>query len=265
MATHGVAWQENIDTATLFSINNVVDDVLTRSGTERYLVPPDYRFIHWVLASGPNLTRAAIVTPSLGVRRENYEIVPRRRGANTLSLLGPEIFKPTRPTELTGGEEIEAQAAEDAVGLSQANIIAALGPAELPPMPDGDIRRVRATASVTLTAFAWTSVSFTVDSTFEPGTYALVGFLPISANVLAARANIRGQQYRPVMPGFAGTEAAAVDHDPALWSMLMGYTMGSFTHITIPEIQFFSAVADTSETLFLYAIRTGAAPGGTPA
>ncbi len=265
MATHLAAWQQSIDSAVLAAITTVTDDVLTRSGTLRYLVPPDYRFIRWAIASGPNVTRAQIVSPSLGVRRMNQEIVPRRRGASTLTLTGPEIYFPARPLELLPSEEIEAQVAEDAAGASQVNVIAALSAEALPAMPAGDIRRVRATATTALTAFAWTTVSMTLDTSLEPGTYSLVNFIPISANILAARAIITGQQYRPGVPGLAGTEAAAVDFDDALLRQVSYYAMGSFTHITVPQIQFFAAVADAAETVFFDVVRTGAAPTGAPA
>lgn len=264
MATHLVAWQEAIDSATPIVVNNVVDDVLTRSGTERYLVPPDYRFVRWAMATGPSLTRAFLRTPSMGVRRFDFEISPRARGTNLLSLDQIEVARPLRALELIGGEEIEFQAAEDAVGASQVNGFVALSPAELPPVPDGDIRINRSTATVTLTAFAWTSVSLTLDTSLEPGTYALIGFIASSANLIAARVNIRGQQYRPGMPGLAGAEEVAHDFDPANFWPLMGYNMGSFTHITVPEVQFFASVADTAERVFFYSVRTGPAPGGAP-
>src|SRR5438128_11336818 len=144
MATHLAAWQQSIDSATLAAIANVVDDVLTRTSTTRYLVPRDFSFVRWAAALGANLTRAQIIAPSLQVRRMNPEVAPRRRGAETFSLTNPEIYLPARPLALVAGEEIEFDIAEDAAGASQNDGFVALGPAVLPPMPDGDIRIVRA-------------------------------------------------------------------------------------------------------------------------
>ncbi len=257
MSTHLVAWQQAIDSAVFTPINTVVDDVLTRTGLTRYLVAPNLNRVHWAMALGANITRAQLISPSLQVRRMNPEIVPRRRGAQTLSTTGPEIFKPYRPMLLTPGEELEADVAEDGAGATQVDVLACLGPDVLPAAPDGDIRIVRATGTTTLTALAWTSVVLTLDSSLEAGTYALVGFIPISTFCLAARAIITGQQNRPGMPGFAASESVGVDFDPARYDEIMYYNMGSFTHITIPAIQFFSSGADTTETVFLYLVKTG--------
>ena len=258
MAEHLAAWQQSIDSATLAAITNVVDDVLTRTSVTRYLVPPGYNAIRWAAASGVNLTRAQIITPSLQVRRMNTEVAPRRRGAETFALANPEIYIPPRPLLLVPGEEIEFDIAEDAAGASQNDGFVALGPAALPPMPDGDIRVVRATGTTTLVARAWTSVVLTLDSSLEAGNYALVGFIAMSATAVAARAIITGQQNRPGMPALAGAEAAAVDFEAALLNQLMYYDMGHFTHITVPAIQFFATAADVAETVYLYVIRLGA-------
>lgn len=260
MATHLAAWQQSADSATLAAINNVVDDVLTRTSTTRFLVPPFASRVWWAAALGPSITRAQLITPSLLVRRMNPEIVPRERTTEAFSLLGQSIYIPKRPLILVPGEEIEAQTAEDAVGASQMDVLAALGPEALPPMPEGDIRIVRATGTTTLVARAWTSVTLTLDSSLESGTYALVGFVASSAGAVAARALITGQNPRPGLPALAGAEAAAMDFDPALINLLMYFNMGAFTHVTIPAFQFFSISADTAEVVFLYVVRTGAAP-----
>ncbi len=260
MGTHVAAWQQSADSATLVAINNVVDDILTMTSATRFLVPPFAPRIWWAAALGPNLTRAQLITPSLLVRRMNPEVVPRERTTEAFSLTGPSIYLPRRPLILIPGEEIEAQTAEDAVGASQMDVLACLGPEALPPMPDGDIRIVRATGTTTLVARAWTSVTLTLDSSLESGTYALVGFVASSAGAVAARALITGQSPRPGLPAFAGAEAAASDFDPSVLNGIMYFDMGRFTHVTIPAFQFFSISADTAEVVFLYVVRTGAAP-----
>jgi hypothetical protein len=220
-------------------------------------VPPEYNNIRWAIASGANLTRAQLVAPSLGVQRQSLEVVPRRRGAATLSLTHREVYVPERPVALRPSEELEFQAAEDAAGASAVYGVVTLGPAELPPMPEGQLREVRATGTTALTANAWTTVSLTPDLSLEPGIYTLVGFLPISANCIAARALITGQVYRPGMPGLAGTEATAVDFDAIVDLGIMGYAMGEFSHLTFPQFQFLASAADASETVILWVVRTG--------
>jgi hypothetical protein len=257
MASHLVAYQQSIDAPTLTAINTVVDDVLTRTGSTRYLVPAEYNFVRWAAALGPNLTRAILVAPSFEVRRIRADIVPHRRGASTFSLGGFEIFQPPVPLELTPTEEMEAQVTEDAAGASQVYVLVNLGPAEQPAVPAGDIRPIRLTGSTTLTANAWTTVTMTPELSLEPGTYSLVAFLPISANCIAARALFVGQTWRPGVPGFAGTEAAARDFDWSNMQVAQFYEMGSFTHLTIPQFQFLSSAADTSETVLAWVVKTG--------
>lgn len=258
MATHLAAWQQSVDSATLVAINNVVDDVLTRTSVTRFLVPAAFPFVRWAAALGPSLTRAQIISPSLLVRRMTPEVAPRRRGAEAFTLGQPEIYLPARPLGLVAGEEIEFDTAEDGVGATQMDGFVALGPAALPPMPDGDIRIVRATGTTTLTARAWSSVVLTLDSSLEAGNYALVGFIAMSATAVAARAIITAQNNRPGMPALQPNELAGVDFEAALLNQLMYYDMGRFTHITVPAMQFFATAADVAETVYLYVIRTGA-------
>ncbi len=258
MATHLCAFQQSVDSATLVAINNVVDDVLTRTSVTRFLIPPLYNRIRWAAAAGQNLTRAQIITPSLLVRRMNPEVAPRKRGSEGFTLTAPEIFLPQRPLILVPGEEIEFDTAEDGAGATQMDGFVALSLDVLPPVPDGDIRIVRATGTTTLALRAWTSVVLTLDSSLEAGVYALVGFIAMSATVVAARAIITGQPNRPGVIGFQGAESAAVDFEAALFNQTIYYDMGHFTHITVPAIQFFAGAADVAETVYLYVVRIAA-------
>jgi hypothetical protein len=257
MATHLAAWVDSIDSATLTRIRNLVDDVLNRPSVDRYRVPTAYNYIHWAAALGPNITRAQIVTPTLGVQRQSLEIVPRARGALIFTRSMPEIFKPFRPIALTPDEDLEVQAAEDGAGATSVAALVALGPATLPPPPDGPIRRIRATASVTLTPNTWTTVTLVPDLSLEPGIYTLIHFIPNSAGCIAARALFVGQVFRPGMPGLPGAEPIGADYDDGLFRQLGYYAMGTFKHTDFPQFQFLSATADTSETVIMDVVKTG--------
>jgi hypothetical protein len=174
-----------------------------------------------------------------------------------LDLSRLEIMRPPRPVMLTPTEEISALGAEDAAAASVVNVLVALGYESLPPAPPGDVRIVRFLGSTTLTPGVWTTVSVTPEFSLEPGSYTLIGFLPISAGCIAARALFVGGTYRPGYPGLAGTEAVAVDVDLANVLPLFGVALGSFTHITIPQFQFLSATADTTEVIYAYVVKTG--------
>jgi hypothetical protein len=255
---HLCAFYENIDSATLTEINTVVDDVLTRSGTKRFLVPQQFNNILWAAALGTNVTRAQIATPSVGVRRMSLEVVPRVRGAAAFDRNRFQIFIPPSPIPLIASEEISFMGAEDAAGANNIYGLVALGPASRPAIPSGDIRLVRATGSTTLTPNQWTTVTVTPELSLEPGKYQLIGFLPISAGCIAARALITGQNFRPGVPGIAASEAVAVDFDMERLERLEFEPMGEFTHINPPQFQFLSASADTTQTVFMWVIRTGA-------
>ena len=257
MAWHLVAWRQSLDAPTLAELNVVPDDVLTRSGDKRFLVPPDYRFVQFAFATGPSLTDARIRTPSLGVRRMDLHIVPRRRGGESLTPSAMEIMRPPRPIMLTPTEEISALASEDGTGATVMNVLVALGSETLPPAPPGDVRIVRFLGSTTLTPGVWTTVPVTPEFSLEPGSYTLVGFLPISASCIAARVLFVGGTYRPGYPGLAGTEAVAVGFDSANLSPFFGVALGSFTHITIPQFQFLAAAADTVQVVYAYVVKTG--------
>lgn len=256
MAWHTFAYRQSIGpTTTLTELNVVPDDILTRSGDKRFLVPADYRFIRFVQASGPNLTRAVLRSPSLEVRRQQYEVVPRRRGGETLNLTALEISHPVRPVMLVSTEELSALATTDGASASVVNVVVSLG-LENPPMaPAGDMRIIRFLGSTTLVPGQWTTVTVTPELALEAGTYVITGFLAISAGCIAARVLLRGQAYRPGLPGLAGTEATAVDYDHAMMAKLFGYNLGSFTHIELPQFQFLSASADTTQTVIVYAVK----------
>lgn len=264
MSTHLAAYFQSVDSATLTPIAVVVDDILTRPAADRFQVPTDYKTLHAAAALGPNLTRAQITTPSLEVRRETLDVIPHERGASAFTANGQRVYVPARDVDLEGTENIQFQASEDGAGATALyGLIWLKAPGVLPPMPDGDIRMVRATAGVTLTPNAWTTVSPTLEKDLQPGTYSLVGFFPSSANIIAARALFTGQNYRPGMIGIQGAEAVARNFDPEVLGHLHYYNMGSFAHTNVPQFQFLATAADTSEAVVLYVIRTGGV-AGTP-
>jgi hypothetical protein len=235
-------------------VSVVKDDVLTQSGTSRFYVPADVSYVHWKAALSTNLTRAYIKTPSLEVRRTLPDVVPHVNDAVSFPLNIFAVDKPFAPISLVPTEELSFYA------LTGANVraygLVSLGPATLPPAPAGDIRVVRCTGSTTLVPNEWTSVPITPEISLEAGTYALIGFLPISSGCIAARAIITGQVWRPGVAGVAGTEAAAKKLEPDYLKQLQGYLMGTFSHINIPVIQFLSSSADTSEVVYLFLVKT---------
>jgi hypothetical protein len=257
MATHLCAFYEQVDSATLTAVDTIVDEILSRPAADRFQVPSDLSSIAFALASGPYLTRAQIVSPSIEVRRMTLDIVPARRGARTFGNSYIEALVPKADLVLTPTENFQLFASEDGSGATDIfGLIALKAPGALPAMPGGDIRVLRATAQQTLSAYEWTTFTPTLEHDLEPGTYTLVGFIPISASIVAARAIFTGQGYRPGVPGRPTSGDAHIDFDEKLYDKLMWYPMGSFTHISPPQFQFLAWGADTSETIILFLIKT---------
>lgn len=266
MAQHLAGWTGSADQATLAAIATLTDQVLTpATGTGRYLVPNEKPFLWWGMAGGISLVRAQLVTPSLGTKRESLEVIPHKRGTDeTLTKTGPELWIPPKAIPLIGTESIEMDTSEDGAGASRMTGFASFGPATLPPMPDGEIRRSRFTGTTTLAARAWSLVTLTPDVTLEPGTYQLVRAFVYSAGGVMGRFVFQGGGYRPGVPAMSGTaEGDGFDFDGDYAQLpIVGYAMGEFTHLTIPQLEMFSISADTTETVIMDIIRTGAAAQG---
>lgn len=257
MATHMAAWFESIDQAALGRITTVQDDVLTPTGTDRFLVPEGYNYIHWAFATGLNLSGARIVTPSLEVAKSDLDIVPFGDGADLLTISQPAIFKPQRNIELVPSESIEVQTSEDGSSATTQQAFVVLGTGENAPMAEGNIRSIRATGTTTLTVDTWTSVTLTLESSLEAGRYQLVHFIPFGATVIAARFLPQGGGFRPGMYGMGAASPGQFDFPTDPWNRLGWFNMLEFTHITIPQIQYFATTGDTAQTVQMYVIRTG--------
>jgi len=256
LTQHLAAWYESTYGVTEYEINAVKDDVLTRTSDERFLVPADLSRIRWGAALGTNLTRAYYYSPSIETRRMRPDIIPHVTGGVAFNLSKMEIFKPLAPIELVPTEELSAKCTLGGSAAAPAYVLASLSREPLTARPAGDIRCIRCTGSTTLTAGSWTSVKITPDISLEAGEYSLIGLLGISTGALAVRAIITGQVWRPGAPALAGSESAVKDaHLDPLWAV-QDYEMGRFTHMTVPEIQFLSNSADTSEVVYLYVVKT---------
>jgi hypothetical protein len=255
MVSHLVAFYQSTYNISDVEINVVKDDVLSRTAATRILVPPDLNRIGWGYAAATDLAKARYFTPSLETRRFYALIHPHRKGGVLPTIDVPRIFVPEPPVELTPNEELSAKftvggsAAEDIYGLASFQVAA------LPAVPAGEFKIVRCTGSTTLVKGDWTSVKLTPDVSLEAGEYALVKFIAISTNVIAARVIIPGQVWRPGLPGFPGAEADALAHATVYSKLLPAYEMGRFDHLHLPEFQFLANAADTSEVVYLYLVK----------
>jgi len=256
MPLHTFAFYESIAANTTKEVNTVQDDVLTRTATTRFMVPVGLKNLYWGFVGGVNLGDAYVSAPSLITRKFTLRIIPKKIGDTVIDKDNAEIWLPPRPVTLKETEEVSLIAQNTSTSAASATVgVLSLGVDALPPVPSGDIILVKATGSTTLTAYTWTSVKVTPEVQLEAGTYALVKFIPISAGCIAARVIIPGQVWRPGMPGIAGTEPSALDFEYDLLSAIPMFEMGRFSHLAIPEFQFLSKSADTSEVVYMYLVK----------
>ena len=264
MGTHLLAYFSNTTFgATLANVTVVNDDIVTKTGTgDRFLCPVDYNAVFAASALGTTLTRALFTTPSLEVRREVFEILPRAASAVVFAARSLQAYLPPQDLLLQAPENIICQTADSSgAGVAKYASIWLKKPGPIPPMATGDVRVARSTSATTLTANVWSTCAITLDKDFEPGTYQQVGLIGESANSIYARQIFPALTYRPGVPVLAGTEAAAADYGFAELLRFEYYNMGSFPHTNLPQTQFLSSAADTAEQVFLYVIKTG--PPGT--
>jgi hypothetical protein len=257
MPAHLCAFTASISPNTETELSVVQDDVLSRSGDTRFFVPADVNNIHWAAALSANLLRAKIEAPSLITRRITLDIIPHVRGAIKFPLSYRPIAIQSPPVTLTPTEAISVKAIQGGTAAERVYALIQLGSPTIEAAPAGDVKRVRAISATTLKANEWTTCPLTLETELEAGTYALVGMIPISANAIAARAIIRGQVYRPGVPALAGSEADVKTFEANYMQLFSGYLFGTFTHTELPQIQFLSSAADTSEVVYLYVVKTG--------
>jgi hypothetical protein len=115
---------------------------------------------------------------------------------------------------------------------------------------------VRATASTTLTAGAWTTVPLTFDNQLAAGTYAVIGMQAYSATGVLARVNISGAAFR--MGCLMALDTSGIRSEK--WrngrfgrrSIYQNWqSWGAFLSTNPPQVDVLAVAADTSETFIL--------------
>jgi hypothetical protein len=257
MALHLIAFAGSVSPNTDTELPVVSDTVITQPSATRIRIPADLNTIDFAYAGSTNLLKAEFQAPSLEVRRMNLRIIPHNRGqipafpSNAMYDVPPADVSFVVTEDLSvivrqGGAE-----AENVVVLLQLKTAGAR-----PAVPTGDVRLLRATGSETLAPFKWTRVTPIFDKALEPGEYAVIGFIPISAGMIAARLIFPGAVYRPGTLGFAVDEYGALTHDADFIPLYRDFEYGRFTHINPCMIECLSQSADTTQVFYFYVVKT---------
>lgn len=202
---------------------------------------------------GPAAIRAQLQSPTL---RKNpfIDIVPPNRGTLFGSPVRIADFSAT-PLVLSPNEELDVFATQNngAPAIETVGIWFSDGPRS--PRQGGAILTVHATASATLTAAGWTTVTFALDTQLDPGTYAIVGMRGFSATgeLIRVIPNSAGQVYRPgvtMVQAYDGLDMKYARNGE------LG-TFCTFATTNLPKFELFASAADVAEELWLDLVQVG--------
>ena len=242
------AYSESQDTAgVLTEVAALPDQHITTDGDD-ILVPEWAPNLVAVCAIGVTLTQAQVSSPSLR-QRTLLDVNPLNDAAEPL---GAEAWDPrfTRPIRLEPGEGLRALVAEEAAGAERETVLVWLE-GEREEIPAGEIETIRCTATATLTPYKWSLATLTLSQQLRAGTYAIVGMRAEFAGALAARLVIPGSAYRPGVLAYDDvSDRAPPEFEPGVIGVY-----GTFDHRFIPQVEFLSVSADTSEVVYLDVIR----------
>jgi hypothetical protein len=200
MPFHVIAFRESRSAAATLDTVTPVSDPVGTIIRETYIVPA-YRNIVAVNGGCIECTEMKITAPS--IRDEgDFQVTPIET-SDTPTVEQKIIDLRVNPLALEVGEGLSVLASNSAPGAgatADVYCIVFLSDAAIAPVT-GRILTVKATASGTLTAGAWTNlpISFAVD--LPVGTYQVVGMRAESAGLIAARLVSPEVPYRPGVLG----------------------------------------------------------------
>jgi hypothetical protein len=240
-----VCFSASQDTSGVLTTTAAVADPHVRVSGNDISVPVDLANVAAVYAIGANMTRAALVSPSIR-RRYPFEVFPIDAASTPsdpwrLHSAGDAVI------QLDPDESLNFQFAESAAGAGRGTGLVWLSDGPIMPDTSGEFFTIRATGSTTLTAFTWTNCALTFNDTLPAGTYDIVGMHCISTGAIAARLVIPQFAYRPgvicstSVNVFSGTTFRFGNYG----------VFGTFSHMTPPTVDFLSSSADTSQTVYL--------------
>jgi len=167
MVFHLAAFYESVPAgADDYEMDVVTDDVLTRTGDERFAVPGELAKLAFAVKSKDNRD-IKVYTPSLEVRRINKYIRPTLWEYGIVDESNVTLVPTEELSVITenpsGSDEVQA-------------VVVALG--EIEPADLSDALLVKATATADIAAGVWNSVKVTPELQLEAGSYQLVGCVP---------------------------------------------------------------------------------------
>lgn len=192
---------------------------------------------------GTGATRFQIQSPSLRVN-PFIDVSPANRGTVFESPVRYQDWR-TRPLVVRSNESVQAFACQNSGGAAITRVGIWFADGIQPQVPLTPYLTVHATGSTTLVAETWTSVSWTLDSSLDPGTYLIVGLRVFSATGIFARMvpNSGGQVARPGTTCVQAYDGMALPFDGR--TAIGPYI--TFTTTQFPQTEILATAGDTAE------------------
>jgi hypothetical protein len=237
-----VGYSASLNTAGVLTAVAALTDQHVRVQGNDIIVPALNQYLgayHTAISA----SRAQLRTPSIR-RVLNPEIKPLNLAAGITNNPPPDPFFAMSPVPLVTNEAMDMYVAGTEGAAEQKTAVVLLGDGPTAPVV-GPIYTVRATASVTLVAFAWTLGTLTLDQTLPLQNYNIVGARCQSAGLIAFRFVFVGGIWRPGGIGVSDVQKITpYEQRFGRWGV-----WGSFNALTPPAVEFLSATADAAETL----------------
>jgi hypothetical protein len=242
--------------ATLAQITAVSSQIYPPSGSG-FLVQSLNKIL-MAAQQGAHADRAQLQSASL--RKQPFiDLVPSNRAAAFASPVRFADFTMS-PLQIFSNEELDVFASQNSGGAEIQTIGVWFTDGNNPPSLNKPNLTVHATASATLSAAAWTAVTFALDTSLDPGTYAIIGARAFSASGLLFRfvPNSGAQNLRPGMTMVQAYDS--LDHSYARNGYLG--TWMTFVTTNVPKVEIFATSADTAEELWLDLIQVSTSVQG---
>lgn len=242
MSFHIAAYRNANASATANTqIAAVADQIISRRNsnffpTERFNMPFAY-------VGGDEVLRARLVTPEFRQFSSPY-IRPVEPSDTPGDDPNVEDLR-MNPIEIPVNEELELQHTASAALQAVVGLVG-LQP-RVEPLPPGRIYTMRGTATTTLVAGAWTTLTVTWEDSLPRGTYAIVGGVAFGVSPIAFRFILDNQVLRP--GGLGITTETNRTHKMFLNGGLGVW--GRFDNEAFPDIEVFAAAADTAQTIYM--------------
>lgn len=239
------------------AVNAIADAVFARTNAGAdFQIPRDMHILGAGAGAAANV-RTRLVTPTFALK--GYpQVVPIE--GTLLPATNPNFMDFTAaPLQLYQEEALHCDMESNSATLARCFVWICDTPDLDFTIQFKDLRWVRATASVTTVAGAWSSMGTIVfDEPMEGGNYAVYGMQAFFATALAARLVFPGQVMRP---GCLGQATAVYRSAPIFWGG-MGL-WGRFDTFALPQLEVVdTASATVTYTIWLLLARAGSGAYG---